>query len=311
MHHILITEEVELFDCTNRKLSIELDASLANRPDELIQRAANKNALVVRNVTRLDSALIDRLRDSTPVRVIGRLGAGLDNIEVPEARRAGLEVVYTPNANTESTAQYVLGQILLVTRRLSEAHRSMARGQWNRLSFTGRELSELTMGIVGFGRIGRRLADITSSLGCRVLVSTRRPQGVPPPYVAMPLADLFSSADVISIHLPLTEATRGIISLDLLQLMRPHALIVNTSRGNVLREYDLDCFLRSRPDAAAVLDVRSAEPPGDGLFCDLPNAYLSPHIAAFTSAAQKQVLSTVLEDVERVLSGGAPLWPAP
>jgi phosphoglycerate dehydrogenase-like enzyme len=93
--------------------------------------------------------------------------------------------------------------------------------------------------------------------------------------------------------------------------MRPHALIVNTSRGDVLREHDLEHFLRSRPDAAAVLDVRSEEPPRDQLFCDLPNAYLSPHIAAFTSAAQKQVLTTVLEDVERVLSGGAPLWPAP
>jgi phosphoglycerate dehydrogenase-like enzyme len=311
VHHILITEEVELFDCANRQLRIELDATLANRPDELIRRAAGKNALVVRNVTRVDSALIDRLRESTQVRVIGRLGAGLDNIDVPKARQAGLEVVYTPNANTESTAQYVLGQILLVTRRLSEAHRSAARGQWNRLSFTGRELSELTVGIVGFGRIGSRLADILSSLGCRVLVSTRRPESVPPPYPAMPLTDLFSSADVISVHLPLTEATRGVIGLDLLQLVRPHALIVNTSRGGVLRENDLECFLRSRPDAAAVLDVRCEEPPRDQLFSDLPNAYLSPHIAAFTSAAQKKVLSTVLEDVERVLSGGAPLWPAP
>jgi phosphoglycerate dehydrogenase-like enzyme len=150
-----------------------------------------------------------------------------------------------------------------------------------------------------------------SSLGCRVLVSTRRPERVPLPYVAMPLTDLFSSADIISVHLPLTEATRGAIGLDLLQLMRPRALIVNTSRGDVLREHDLDCFLQSRPDAAAVLDVRSDEPPRDRLFCGLPNAYLSPHIAAFTSAAQKQVLLTVLEDVERVLAGGAPLWAAP
>jgi phosphoglycerate dehydrogenase-like enzyme len=231
VHQVLVTEEVELFDYANRNLSIQLDATLANRPDELIRRAADKDALVVRNVTRVDSALIDRLRESTPVRVIGRLGAGLDNIDVPGARQAGLEVVYTPNANTESTAQYVLGQILLVTRRLSEAHRSAARGQWNRLSFTGRELSELTVGIVGFGRIGSRLAEILSPLGCRILVSTRRPESVPPPCVAMSLTDLFSSADVISVHLPLTEATRGIVGLELLQLMRPHALIVNTFCG--------------------------------------------------------------------------------
>jgi (S)-sulfolactate dehydrogenase len=311
VHRILITEEVELSGFANRNLNIQLDATLANRPDELIRRAADQNALVVRNVTRVDSALIDRLRESTPVRVIGRLGAGLDNIDVPKARLAGMEVVYTPDANTEATAQYVLGQILLVTRYLSEAHQRTAQGQWVRLCFTSRELSELTVGIVGFGRIGCRLAGIMSSFGCRVLVSTRRPESVPPPYAAVPLTDLFSAADVISIHVPLTEATRGAIGLDLLQLMRPRALIVNTSRGAILREDDLECFLRSRPDAAAVLDVRSDEPPLDRLFCGLPNAYLSPHIAAFTFAAQKKVLLTVLADVERVLSGGAPLWAAP
>jgi len=311
VHHILITEEAKLFDYANQALRIELDANLASRPDELIRRAKGKSALVVRNVTRVDSVLIDRLREFTPVRVIGRLGAGLDNIDVVKARQAGLEVVYTPDANTESTAQYVLGQILLVTRRLSEAHRSTAQGEWNRLSFAGRELSELTLGIVGFGRIGGRLAEILGPLCCRVLVSTRRPETVPPVYPTVSLTELFSSADIISVHLPLTEATRGVIGLELFQLMRPHAVIVNTSRGDVLRERDLECFLRARPDAAAVLDVRSKEPPGDQLFHDLQNAYLSPHIAAFTCAAQKKVLTTVLEDVERVLSGGAPLWPAP
>jgi phosphoglycerate dehydrogenase-like enzyme len=311
VHRILITEEVERSGFASWNLNIQLDATLAHRPDELIRRASDQDALVVRNVTRVDSALIDRLRESTPVRVIGRLGAGLDNIDVPRARQAGLEVVYTPDANTESTAQYVLGQILLVTRHLSEAHKSTAHGEWVRLSFTGRELSELTVGIVGFGRIGTRLAGILSSFGCQVLVSTRRPESVPPPYLAVPLTDLFSAADVISIHMPLTEATRGAIGLDLLQLMRPRALIINTSRGAILREQDLDCFLRSRPDAAAVLDVRSDEPPVDRRFCGLPNAYLSPHIAAFTSAAQKKVLLTVLADIERVLSGGAPVWPAP
>ena len=311
MHHILITEMAELFGYKNPALTIELDPTLASRPDELIRRAIGKDALAVRNATRVDADLICKLREFTPVRVVGRLGAGLDNIDVAAARQAGLEVVYTPDANTESVAEYVVGQILMATRRLSECHASTAGGRWDRLCFIGRQLSEITLGIVGFGRIGGRLAEILNPLCRRILVSTDIAENVRPPFVPMSLSDLFSSADVISLHLPLTSRTRGLIGSELLTRMRPQAILINTSRGEVICEPDLECFLRNRPDVTAVLDVRSKEPPGDQLFCDLPNACLSPHIAAFTSAAQEQVIISVLDDVGRVLSGGTPLWPAP
>ena len=310
-HRVLITEVAELFGYNNPQVDIELDATLATRPDDLIQRAAKKDAVVVRNVTKVNAALIERLKDSTSVRMIGRLGAGLDNIDVAAARKAGLAVVYAPDSNTESVAQFVLGQILQATRHLSNAHRSTASGQWNRLSFVGRELSELTVGIVGFGRIGARLATILSPFGTRILVSTEFPESVPASYSTVSLTDLFSTADVISIHVPLTPSTRGFIGQQLLPLLPQHAVLVNSSRGEVVQETELEAFLRSRPDVTAVLDVRCEEPPKNELFRDLPNVCLSPHIAAFTSAAQKQVLFTVLNDVERVLSGGAPLWPAP
>jgi len=158
VYRILITELADLSGYTNPELNVELDATLATRPEELVQRAAEIDAVVIRNITRVDAALIDKLKSATPVRVIGRLGAGLDNIDVAAARKAGFEVVYTPDANTESVAEYVLGQILLVTRRLVESHASTANGQWDRVSCSGRQLSELTLGIVGFGRIGSRLA---------------------------------------------------------------------------------------------------------------------------------------------------------
>jgi phosphoglycerate dehydrogenase-like enzyme len=301
----------ELFGYNNPQLDIEVDAALATRPDDLIQRAANKDALVVRNVTKVNGALIERLRESTSVRMIGRLGAGLDNIDVPAARKAGIAVVYAPDSNTESVAQFVLGQILEVTRHLSGAHLSTIAGQWNRLAFVGRELSELTLGIVGFGRIGARLAAILSPFGTRILVSTEFPASVPANCTTVPLSELFSGADIVSVHVPLTESTRGFIGLELLQSMRQHSVLINSSRGEVIQEPEMESFLRSRPDVTAVLDVRREEPPKDSLFRDLPNVRLSPHIAAFTSAAQKQVFFTVLNDVERVLSGGAPLWPAP
>jgi phosphoglycerate dehydrogenase-like enzyme len=310
MYNVLVTEVSELFGYNNQMVAVEVDPSLASRPDELIRRAAGKDALVIRNVTKADSSLISRLRESTPVRVIGRLGVGLDNIDVPAARQAGLQVVYTPDANTESTAQYAFAQILSATRHLAEAHTSTVAGQWNRAACMGRELSELTVGIIGFGRIGRRLANILNFMGSRILVAEPF-QAIPPPFISASLPELFSSADVISVHVPLTPGTRGFVGSELLQLMRSHAILVNSSRGEVVREQELEAFLRQRPDVTAVLDVRCEEPPKDQLFRDLPNVRLAPHIAAFTTAAQKQVFSTVMADVERVLAGGSPLWPAP
>jgi D-3-phosphoglycerate dehydrogenase len=222
-----------------------------------------------------------------------------------------MEVVFTPDANTESTAQLAFAQILLVSRHLAAAHESTMRGEWNRQAFVGRELSELTVGIVGFGRIGSRLASMLHWLGSKILVATQFPETVKPPYAAASLVDVFSNADVVSVHVPLTSATHDMIGADLLHRLRPGATFINSSRGEVVKEAELDAFLRMRPDVTAVLDVRCSEPPKDQLFRDLPNVRLTPHIAAFTTAAQKQVLSTVLDDVDRFLSGGTPLWPAP
>lgn len=308
---VLITEVSDLSAYTNPKLAIELDDSLATHPDDLVARATGKDALVVRNVTKVNAPLIERLRISSPVRIIGRLGVGLDNIDVRAARLAGIQVVYTPDANTESTAQLAFAQIMNVTRRLKEAHESTARGEWKRQAFVGKELSELTVGIVGFGRIGCRLAKMLDFFGARILVATEFPETVPSPFTPASLADAFSAADVISVHVPLTDSTRDMIGTELLAKLRPGAVLINSSRGEVVIEAELDAFLRHRPDVTAVLDVRRAEPPKDELFRDLPNVRLTPHIAAFTTAAQKQVLSTVLDDVDRFLSGGAPRWPAP
>ena len=270
-----------------------------------------KMLYVVRNVTKVTAPLIERLKASTPVKIIGRLGVGLDNIDVKAARQFGMQVVYTPDANTESTAQLAFAQIMNVTRHLKEAHESTARGEWKRQAFVGRELSELTLGIIGFGRIGSRLAKMLGFFGARILVATEFPETVQPPLTVVSLEDLFSTADVISVHVPLTASTRDLVGAGLLAKLRPGATLINSSRGEVVKEAGLDAFLRQRPDVTACLDVRCVEPPKDELFRDLPNVRLTPHIAAFTTAAQKQVLSTVLDDVDRFLSGGAPLWPAP
>jgi phosphoglycerate dehydrogenase-like enzyme len=311
LYRVLISEVSDLSEYSNQNLDIELDPALATKPEELIRRAAGKQAVVVRNVTKVNAALIAGLRDHGTVKIIGRLGVGLDNIDVKAAREAGMQVVYTPDANTESTAQFAFSQIMAATRRLAAAHESTARGEWNRAAFMGREMSELTVGIIGFGRIGSRLGAMLNFFGCQVIVVNDIPEAVKPPFTLVSMTELFSTADVISIHVPLLESTRGFVSPELLGLLRKNAVLVNSSRGEVIREAELDAFLRTRPDVTAVLDVRCSEPPADQLFRDLPNVRLSPHIAAFTTAAQKQVLSTVLDDVERFLAGGKPLWPAP
>lgn len=311
MYNVLVTEVSDLFGYNNGNVNIEVDPSLAKQPDELIRRAVQKDALVIRNITKADSALIRRLQESTPVRIIGRLGAGLDNIDVTAARDAGLQVVYTPDANTESTAQYAFSQILSAVRHLPQAHRTTSQGQWNRVACMGREISEVTTGIVGFGRIGGRLAEMMSMFGSRIFVSTLASDSVPQRFLRTSLSEVFSAADVISVHVPLTPSTRGFVDQSLLRLIRPNAVFVNASRGEVVNEEHLAAFLRSRPDVTAVLDVRCDEPPQDTLFSALPNVRLSPHIGAFTTAAQRQVFSTVLDDVVRVLSGGPAMWPAP
>lgn len=305
MPKILVSEDVEIPGfVSDLPLEIVHLPTLWQDTPALHAAVADADALVVRNRTRVTPELTSVARK---LRVIGRLGAGLDNIDLPSVRAAGMQVVYAPDANTQAVAEYCVGQIIAATRKLRAADVTTRDGHWDRLRYMGRELGELVVGIVGYGRIGQRLFDMLSALGCKPIVASRHVAPAEPTFVT--LEQLFERSDVVSVHLSATAETRELIDERLLRRLRPDAVFLNSSRGEVVNENDLAHVVRARPDCTFVLDVRATEPPDDRTISELPNVVLTPHIAAFSHRAQRMVAETVFADVLAVLKDQEPQWP--
>jgi D-3-phosphoglycerate dehydrogenase len=273
--------------------------------DELDGTAETEDAraLIVRNRTRVDGALLDRL---PRLEVVGRAGVGLDNIDLDACTAAGVVVTYAPGENADSTAEHTLALALAAAHRVAELDRSVRRGEWDRRM--GRELSGGVWGVVGFGRIGRRVAALAQGIGMTVLAAdpaVGAAEAVAEGADLVPLDRLLAQALVVSVHVPLVDGARGLIGARELALMRPEAVLVNSARGGVVDEAALAGALRDGRIAGAGLDVREQEPPPrpDPL-ATLENAVLTPHVAALTHEAQQRVLQRVARDVRAVLSGG-------
>lgn len=265
---------------------------------------AGCQGLVVRNKAMVTREL---LANAPRLKVIGRLGVGLDNIDLDAARDYGVAVVYPPDANTDAVAEYCLAQSINALRRIPAAQADASAGGWNRNQFIGRQLAETTFGIIGYGHTGRGFANLLVAHGATVLVTTRYPEGVPPAMEILGLSDLLARADVISLHVASTPATHHLLNRDSFSLVKPNAILINTSRGDVVDEVALLDTLNSGRISLAILDVRHSEPPDKpDPFERHPKAWLTPHIAAFTSLAQTQVVCTVLSDVLVVIKGEAP-----
>lgn len=283
-------------------------------PEALRRALAGCSGLVVRNRVRVDEKLLDAA--GAHLSVIGRLGAGLDNVDVAAARRRGIEVVYAPWANSASVAEHALGLILALARRIPRLDASCRAGRWTR-DASGWELRGRTLGILGYGAAGRFLAPAARALGMRVI--THHPRRPPdhPDLAATGVAwvdeDTFwRRAEIVSIHLPGRPDTLGCVDARRLNLLPRGALLINTGRGGVIDEGALVEALRSGHLGGAALDVRAHEPPPhpDPLAA-FENVILTPHVAGLTAAAQARVGRQVAEDVRRVLAGLPPLRPAP
>ncbi|WP_438296141.1 NAD(P)-dependent oxidoreductase [Streptomyces sp. HUAS TT7] len=228
-----------------------------------------------------DPVLANRLR------VVGRAGAGTDHVELPAAARHGVAVTHTPGANANAVAEFALAQLLALTRDLPAHNHAAHQGGWRAPAAPAAELSELTLGIVGLGRIGLALAGRATALGMRVHGHSRRPAQAPVP-LAGSLSALLRTSDVVSLHLPLTPKTRGLIGQAELALMRPGAILLNTARGGIVDEQALAHALRdpAHPLAAAAVDTFEHEHAAfaSPLF-GLPNALLTPHVAGMTRNA--------------------------
>ncbi len=273
--------------------------------DELVDALVDVDGVIVRSATRITR---DALVRADRLRVIGRAGVGVDNIDVPAATERGIAVLNAPSGNTISAAELTFALILAMARRISAADRSMKAGGWDRKRFNGSELYGKTLGLVGAGRIGSEVARRARAFGMRVVAYD--------PYLTedrareldvqrVTIDTLLERADVVTVHVPLTDATRGLIGAAQLARLKPGATIVNTARGGIVEEAALIAALQEGRLAAAALDVFSKEPlPADHPLRSLDNVVLTPHLGASTAEAQENVALEIAEAIRDALLHG-------
>ena len=277
---------------------------------------AAADGLIVRTYTVVDAAMLAK---APRLRVVGRAGVGLDNIDAAACRAAGVEVVHTPDANTQAVVEYVLGLLLDRFRPREDLPPGADDAAFYALRKTavGEELAEKTLGIVGFGRIGQRLGRAAAALGVRVIAHDLLPEAQLRETTAdfewscVRLPTLLADADIVTIHADGRAANRHLIDAEALTRLRPDAVLVNAARGFLVDGAALAGWLRAHPRGGAILDVHEPEPPAaNDPLRSLPNARLLPHLASRTTTALKN-MSGVVVDVDRVLRGETPRFPAP
>lgn len=270
--------------------------------------------MVVRTYTKVNAALLSR---GPKLRVVGRGGVGLENIDVKVCRARGVEVVYTPDANTLAVGDFVIGFALQLLRPWAFfRERAYEPAEFKRVRDTlhGVQLNELTIGVLGMGRVGRRVGHIAANgFGTRVIYNDLldvRPH-LTFPATAVDPPTLFREADVVTLHVDMRPGNECLVGAPLLSLMKPTAILINTSRGEVLDAAALAAAIREKRIAGAAIDVFDPEPPpADYTLLGLDNVLLTPHMAARTHTAVEN-MSWVVRDVVDVLNGRAPKYPAP
>ena len=271
---------------------------------DLGERIAAYDGIVIRSATKLTAELIDR---AERLKVIGRAGVGVDNVDVGAATRRGIVVANAPESTIVSAAEHTIGLLLALSRNIPQAHAALKQGRWERSRYGGIELADKTLGVLGFGRIGQQVARRALALGMAVIgydpfVSRERFRelGV---RRAEKTEDVYEAADFLTLHLPLTPETRNGIDKEALARMRDGVRLISAARGELVDEDALVEALRSGKVAAAALDVFSAEP-YSGPLLELDNVVVTPHLAASTEEAQDRAGLIVAEQVAAALEGG-------
>lgn len=272
--------------------------------EDLLQSVGQYEALIVRSRTRVDKEVLDQ---AIKLRLVARPGTGIDNVDVQYAKTRGVEVVNSPESLVEAVAEHVTLLMLALSRKLVSADETTKSGSWEKESLMGVELKGKALGIVGLGRIGRRIGEIARTLGMRILVYDVIP--IPPDVIeslqcrVVGLEPLFSSADYVTLHVPLTDQTRHMVDSKRLASMKKGGYLVNTSRGGVVDELALASALRQGRIAGAALDVFEKEPPL-GEILRAPNVILTPHIGGQTAEAQANAITAISEKVMEFFSKG-------
>jgi D-3-phosphoglycerate dehydrogenase len=274
--------------------------------DELMRILKDFDGLVVRSATQVNEKVI---RAGQPqLKVVGRAGVGVDNVDLPAATTAGVIVMNAPLGNIVSAAEHTIGMLFAAARLIPQAYAKLAKGEWDKKSFTGIELDGKTLGIIGLGKIGKHVAQVLQAAGMNVIAFDPflSPEVAKELRIeAVTLEQLLPRADLITVHTPLTEATRNLINAERLRLMKKGARIVNVARGGIIDETALAEALRAGVISGAALDVFAEEPlPASSPLHGLPNYILTPHLGASTEEAQIKVSVDIANQFNAYFSAG-------
>jgi len=306
MRKVLISDKMSpLAEKVFKDRGLEVDVKPDITPDELKASIGAYHGLAVRSRTKVTGDIIARADN---LKVIGRAGIGVDNIDVAAATAKGVVVMNTPFGNATTTAEHAIAMILSLAREIPQANASTHAGKWEKSRFMGIEVTGKTLGIIGCGNIGSIVADRAVGLKMRVIaydpyLSAERAEEIGVEKVE--LDDLFKRADFISLHTPMTDATKDIINAKSIKKMKKGVRIVNCARGGLVVEKDLKDALKSGQVRAAALDVLSQEPATDSIFFGMEQVTLTPHLGAATTEAQEKVAEQVSEQMSDYLLTGA------
>ena len=287
-----------------KKAGLEVDVKTGLKPEELKACIGEYHGLVIRSATKVTSEIIDA---AINLKVIGRAGSGLDNVDKAAASKKGIVVMNTPGGNTITTAEHSIAMLFSVARLIPQATASMKAGKWEKKKFMGVELLKKTLGIVGLGNIGGQVAKRALDLEMNVIaydpfLSEDKAKAMGMRKVS--LDELFAQSDFITIHSPLTPETRGLINAQTIGKMKKGVRIINCARGGIIDEHDLYEAIKSGKVAAAALDVFEKEPPENNPLLTLDNVVCTPHLGASTEEAQENVALAVAEQIADYLLHG-------
>ncbi len=280
----------------------EVDVKPTISHEDLRNVVSGYDALIVRSRTKVTREIIEA---GKRLKIVGRAGVGLDNIDIEIAKKRGVKVLNTPEAPAEAVAELTIGLMVSLARKIPLADRTMKDGEWIKRDLRGWELSGKTLGLIGLGNVGERVARIAKAFGVKILITKRTP---PNPGLLrelqgefVSLSELLRRSDVVTLHVPLTPQTHRMIGTKELQLMKDGAFLVNTSRGGIIDGKALLNALRSGRLGGAALDVYEMEPPTDSSVIELPNVVCTPHIGAQTQEAQRAAAILIAEKIIKSL----------
>lgn len=305
MYKILISDKLGQagLDRLDQMDDMSYDMIVGMSKEELMAKLPEYDALIIRSDTRPDA---DVIAAGTKLKVIGRAGIGVDNVDLAAATEHGVKVMNTPHANSTATAEQTMALMLAIARHTVPAHNSVSAGEWNRSQYVGIELAEKTLGVIGFGYIGRLVARRAKAFGMHILAYD--------PYVPkehaismgarlVSLPELLAQSDFITLHSVVTPETTNMINPETISQMKDGMIIVNVARGKLIDEAALAEALQSGKVAAAALDVYWKEPPQDNPLIGLPNVLHTPHLGASSREAQTRVGVEMVEQIADALRG--------